>query len=36
MVDFSINEHDQKVIDETKRMKEVIDTKYKRYFDINE
>ena len=36
MVDFSINEHDQKVLEETKRMKEVIDTKYTRYYDINE
>jgi acyl-CoA dehydrogenase len=36
MVDFSINEHDQKVLDETDRMKAVIDAKYTRYYDIHE
>jgi len=36
MVDFSINEHDQEVIDETLKMKNMLDDKYTRYFDIHE
>jgi len=36
MVDFSINEHDQKVLDETNLMKKMIDEKYVRYYDIHE
>jgi acyl-CoA dehydrogenase len=36
MVDFSIGEFDQKVLDETLVMKKIIDEKYVRYYDIHE
>jgi acyl-CoA dehydrogenase len=36
MVDFSMNEHDQKLINEIRRMNGVIEAKYARYYDIHE
>jgi acyl-CoA dehydrogenase len=36
MVDFSMNEHDQKLINEIRRMNQVIEAKYARYYDIHE
>ena len=36
MVDFTISEFDQKVLDETHKLKQMIDEKYTRYYDIHE
>ena len=36
MVDFTISEFDQKVLDETLQLKKMIDEKYARYYDIHE
>ena len=36
MVDFTFSEFDQKVLEENDRMKQVIDEKYTRYYDIHE